>query len=917
MAFPQTPLDVRTELQIGGTWTDVSADVLLRDPITISRGRADEASRPDQCKAVITFNNRLGKYSPRNAMSPLYGLVGRNTPVRVSLPAASRYLRLPGGAAARASTPDAAALDVVGDIDIRVDATLTNWDTGFDFVDLVGKWQADGNYSWRLSLDTLGRPYLVWTPDGTAAASLAQFPDNLLPVPSSGRISLRVTLDVNNGAGGNTVEFFYSLTPGTAGPWTSFGSFPAPGTTSIFNSTAPLDVGDITGTVSGIAPVGKIHAVEIRNGIGGSIVASPVFSTPAAGASSFTDSAGRTWTMSGGAEISDRDYRVHAEVSNWPPKWDVSGQDRYVPVEAAGQLRRYGAGINPLQSTLRRRIPSDPTILAYIPMEDGTTATRAASGLPGGAAATVTGVSWAADDTLPGSSALPTLGSSAALSVTVPPPTGTPTGWHVECVYRVDTGPASASQVLNIQLSGGRFREVQISLTGAIFTITLVYADGSPPDTSTLAAPNSIGTWNRLVLYSRQTGATMSFHFGVITIGGTAYGVDSASVTGTIGRVTRLYGTYGATAEGMRLGHIGVFATQETTIYNSADTGFDGEQAHARIDRLCKELGMPVVFPAGTGPTAAMGPQRPAPILDLLNEAADADMGVLYEARDVGRLAYRRRRSFTNQAVRLALDYAVDGHVAPPLEPVDDDQAARNDITVSRVNGSSAHLVQATGPLSIQLPPNGIGPVQGGGTFNVQTDDQLPDMAGWLRHLGAWDDARYPSVHVDLAAGPSLIEAAKAVDVGDRVTIAHPPPECGGTGDTLDLLVQGYTETIGVYDWDITYNCSPGAPWTVAVLNDPVRARLQSGTSTLNAGVNTIAATLQLKTTGRRWITSAEFPTMFPFSIRVAGEVMTVTAITGTTSPQTATVVRSVNGVSKTQAAGAAVRLATPMILTL
>jgi hypothetical protein len=541
--------------------------------------------------------------------------------------------------------------------------------------------------------------------------------------------------------GGNTCQFFYSLTPGTAGPWTLFGSFPIPGTTSIFNSTAGLDVGDITGTVSGIPPVGKVHAIQVRNGISGAVVASPVFSTPAAGAASFTDSASRTWSMSGGAEISDRDYRVHAEISNWPPKWDVSGQDRYVPVEAAGQLRRYGTGTNPLQSTLRRRVPTDPTVLAYWSFEDGTTATRAASGLSGGSPATFTGVTWASDDTLPGSSPLPVTSSAAAFNASVPAPAGSPPGWHFECVYRLDTGPASAATLMNIRLTGGLFSEVQISLLGSTFTVTLRYADDVTPDnTSTLPAPNSIGTWNRLIFYTRQTATnTMSLHFGVITIGGTVYGVDSASLTGKIGRVTSVYASYGAPMEGLRIGHLGVFATQETTIYNGADYGFDGEMAHARIERLCKELGMPVTFPAGTGPTMAMGPQRPAPLLDLLGECADADMGILHESRDVGSLSYRRRTTFYNQPARLALDYATEGHVAPPLEPVDDDQAGRNDITVTRTNGSSVHLVQDTGPLSILIPPDGIGPVPGGGTYNVHSRRPAAGhrrLAASPRHVG-------------------------------------------------------------------------------------------------------------------------------------------------------------------------------------
>ena len=915
MAFPDDPLDVRTELQIGGAWQDVSADVLLRDPITISRGRPDEATRPDHCKATITFNNRNGRYSPRNGMSDLYGLIGRNTPVRVSVPASARYLRLPGDAGARASTPDASALDIVGDLDVRVDATLLNWDTGNDYVDLVGKWAGEGAFSWRVSLDPLGRPYLVWSPDGTFDNALTNWPDDLLPVPSSGRISFRVTLDVNNGSGQNVASFYYSLTPGTAGPWTAFGSFSISGTTSIYSSTAPLDVGDVRGTSAGLAPLGRVHAVEVRNGIDGPIVASPDFSVPAAGTGPYTDAAGRTWTTSGGAEFSDREYRLHAEVSNWPPRWDVSGNDRYVPVEAAGPLRRYGAGTNPLQSTLRRRIPSEPTVVAYIPFEDGTTATQAASGLPGGNPATLTGVTWASDDTLPGSAALPTTGPAAALAVPVPPPPVAGDGWHCEMVFRIDSAPASISQLLNVQLAGGTYREVQIAVTGSVIGCLLIKPDGTTVDGGAFSAPNMVGSWNRMAVYARQNGTSVNIHYSVITIGGVSYSTDVDPFTGTTGTVTRLYANYGSTVEGLRLGHLGVFTTTGTTIYNAADIAFAGEQAHARVERLCREQAMPVAFPAGTGATALMGPQRPAPLLDLLNECADADMGVLHEAREVGCLVYRRRTSMLNQPVRLELDYVQDGHIAPPLEPVDDDQAARNDITVSRVNGSSSRVTQKDGPLSVQLPPDGIGPVQGGGTYNVASDDQLPDMAGWQLHLGTQDGSRYPSVHIDLSAAPGLIEAATAVDVGDRITIAHPPPECGGTGDTLDLLAEGYTETLGLYDWDLVFNCAPGTPWQIGVLDD---GRADTDGSELAADVAADDTTLSVAVTaGPLWVTTALLPDELPLDVRVGGEVMTVTAVTGTAIPQSFTVVRGVNGISRGWRAGTDVRLANPMILNL
>jgi len=55
----------------------------------------------------------------------------------------------------------------------------------------------------------------------------------------------------------------------------------------------------------------------------------------------------------------------------------------------------------------------------------------------------------------------------------------------------------------------------------------------------------------------------------------------------------------------------------------------------------------------------------------------------------------------------------------------------------------------------------------------------------------------------------------------------------------------------------------------------------------------------------------------FPFDVRIGGEQMTVTTITGSSSPQTFTVARGINGVVPAQAAGADVRLNQPTILSL
>ena len=80
MVFPV----VTIELDLDG-WTDVTSDVLERDGITITRGRKDEGSHVETSRCSLTFRNNSGDYSPRNPSGAHYGILGRNTPIRISV----------------------------------------------------------------------------------------------------------------------------------------------------------------------------------------------------------------------------------------------------------------------------------------------------------------------------------------------------------------------------------------------------------------------------------------------------------------------------------------------------------------------------------------------------------------------------------------------------------------------------------------------------------------------------------------------------------------------------------------------------------------------------------------------------------------------------------------------------------------
>ncbi|MEU1908102.1 hypothetical protein [Streptomyces hygroscopicus] len=810
MAFPHPFY----ELQIGGTWVDVTADVRLSAPTAIRRGRAEGGARVDPSSCSLTLNNRHGKYSPRNPLSPYYGLIGRNTPLRVSVRAGSTYLDIPATAGGRATTPDAAALDITGDIDIRVDLQLDNW--ADPLVELAAKQDAASNQrSWRFMRLADGTIELTWTTAGTSASGISVNSTTVPELPRSGRLALRVTLDVDNGQGGYTVAFYTA--PTIAGPWTQLGDqrVTTSGTTSIFNSNAPLEVGDIAG-IGLTPPVGRYYALQVRNGIDGPAAADTDFTAQTAGATSFTDSAGRVWSIISPAEVTNRRTRFVGEVSSWPPRWDTSGADAWVPIQAAGILRRLGQGAKPLQSTLRRRIPSFGP-LAYWPMEEQDTATRAYSPIPGVPPMTASGLDWAQANTLPSSEPLPVLtsttgGPNPQINGRIPAPVGSINGWMLQWVYRLDTANTTHRTFLRAT-STGTVAEwyIQTSLTS-----TRVIGRN---DDGTAIVDELIGTgadlygqWVRVEFSLTQTGSTVFWLIVWIDVGGDA-GAFSGTYTGSTGRPTAVTSPpdgFSSDLSGMAIGHISAWGADSTTAYNGAIDAWAGETAGQRMLRLSDEEGVPLTIYGTPADQEPVGPQRPAVLLDLLGEAADADGGILYEPREAAELTYRDRASMYDQTPALSLDYTARGITG--LEPVDDDADLRNDITVTREGGSSARAVAEEGPLSVQAPPDGVGVYDEQVTLNLFRDEQVPDQAGWRLHLGTWDEARYPSVTLNLTAARDLADQAAAVDIGDRITVANLPAFLPPGG--ADLLVDGYAETITATGWQITYTCSPAGPWS-------------------------------------------------------------------------------------------------------
>lgn len=179
--------------------------------------------------------------------------------------ARAEYLDITLGAVFTTSTPDRASLDIVGDIDIQMNVAMDDWTPAAEQT-LVSKYGAAGQRSWLLNVTTGGLLKLINSADGTATITRSS-------TVAVGGVDLaakwvRATLDVDNGATGNTATFYTSTDGAT---WSALGApVTTAATTSIFASTALLRVGPNENAAQWFG--GNVYRVRLYNGIAGTLV---------------------------------------------------------------------------------------------------------------------------------------------------------------------------------------------------------------------------------------------------------------------------------------------------------------------------------------------------------------------------------------------------------------------------------------------------------------------------------------------------------------------------------------------------------------------------------------------------------------------------------------------------------------------
>ncbi len=928
------------EMLIDGTWTDVSARVRNAQRVQIDRGRSNEQSRISAQRASFTVENTDAYFSTRTPSSVNYRKIGKNTQVRIRAGNGDNHLVVPyndTGNLTGAQTADKASLDIAGDIDIRVDMWPHSWRSTRGMT-LMAKWTTIGNQrSYALRINQTGQLILNWSPDGTNGNAFG-VTSTPVPVPTGGRLAVRATLDVDNGGGGRTVTFYTA--PTIAGPWTTLGSPSVAGVTSIYSSTADLAIGRGTTLAAPFqtsgAFGGKLYRLQVYSGIAGTLVADFNPSARNVGDTSWSDglAAPNTWTVSGtGSRVTSDRVRFWGEIASLPKEWDSTSRDSIVPVKAAGMFQRLSQGVKPIESAMMRNFRGLNDTFGWWPLEDESTATAAANLAPGTAPLAtiypgkVTDVAFGNTDSPPGATRSMAFRSSASrfsgrmnLREMVAPAT-----YSFTFYIRVDSLPAASRTFCSIDMFG-QLARVDIALSGSGWDIIFFNILGQQiaSNSTAIGLINPANGWIGYNLILSDAGPDVVYEQKWDTIGTFGGGTGPDIISGySLNPPTQIRFTAAADAifNNARFSHI--FVTQDESFdlsnnrYRDASNAYRGETAAARLVRLSAEEGVPMEIIGSLEASEPMGYQTIKSYPDLISECWDVDGGIGGEARDALTLQYRVRADMESRQDLLVTHSTND--LSEPPRPVDDDQGFTNDVTVVRNGGSAWRAVVTEGYTSISDPPAGVGRYNSEVTLNIATDDRLPAVAGWLALTGSWDQDRYPLIAMALhrarvLADDALFAGTVALRLGDTVTLAGLPSWM--PPDQVAQTVQGYTEQLSRFLWEIGYNCSPAGPYQAVpqLGHDGFVPRLDATTHTHSNSLTTTGTSLTLVTPpGRaRWADSATFAADFPMDIVVNGEVMRLTAVTGTTSPQTGTVVRSINGVVKSHTAGSLVRIANP-----
>lgn len=879
-----TTFDYTVELFANNIWNDITDDVYGHDRadvhISMSRSSESGAWQPSWC--TMQLNNRLGKYSPRNAAGPYSGSLGVNTQLRIyrdliwsgfgtavssswsptdtgetwstisvgGTISATDY-NVTGGKgthsvpAANASRTTYMPGALFGDCDMQADLTL-------DRTDITGAGVSWGFVFWGRATNNYFRVSFEVQTDESIRIFL--FDDGGTDLTGGGHLVPGITHSVSQVLRARVnidrecvrAKLWVPATQGEPYGWefdTQLEAF----------DTSPGFIG-----LQSFVNTGNTNTKPI------------VFSYD-------------NWYV--------RSDRFFGEVSDWPNAWDTTGRDVYVNLTASSLMRRAGVANAPIKSPVRQAIElnqnllegaygsTNQVLITYVPIEEGPQAVNAAPQV-GPYQVVLTGnvralsQHWGKGDLngwlYPGVALYGDGQLACAINQTIFIPAD---GWRVDWVIK-----NSASVNWTIHVQTGTFTwDMLMNPTTKQVTVT------RPGGSTVLDIPQFFDSAPHSVrLDAHQSGADIIWGFSID-------GIDLV-LTIITGQTLQGLSHWRIDSSALHDGPIAVahaaawgLAFGGSTDVETGVAGFNEERSIYRMQRLGGDAGINLIATGSRVLTAQVGPQSLAPAGQQIDEAEKVDMGLLRDLRSVIGMGYRPLNTLINQAARVTLDYAAKQLVLP-LSIVDDDQYIKNDVTASNANGGRYRFSVEEGPMSAKSPADGgVQRYTDQQTYNVAFDAQLQDIAGWQASLGTVDEPRLSEICVNISRsqiGRQLLFDIMQSDVGDVVQINNIPYNKGFGATTARELIIGYEEIVNHFVQEIRYVPKPEAPYQVIRWDDSDVSRMQAGSSFLYSSITNSATTLIAQSLDNtRWTNKAA---SLPIPIRIGGEDMSVTAVTNT-----------------------------------
>lgn len=816
MAFPDDTLPLIVEAVFDGVTVDLS-DRLMSETVTITRGKAAGAKQVSTGSCKLVLDDSDGALTPLNPSSTYYPHVRRGVEMRVRLPEAPGEGAF-GGASASNVAPSLDVVDgpaLLACMWLATDGSTTNFDFTVPGSMVEGPEADDGNFS----SSTTATETVAAGATGTRTATSSPTPDNWMAVSvavpgdvvvqerlADAALSLEVTLTT---AADTRAGWWLLAIQG----WDLTGVQPPPPSG---DGWMLLGEADGAGWIRAwLKPLyeGGAQSVTYET-IGG------------------VDNHAHLLVLSGVRAMvlpTDAARRFTGAASAYRPRLvpTTDGMLAAQQIDLAGPLRRLEKGDPPLASPIRRQSLSAENVAAltaYWPCEDGSDSTQVAAGIPGVQPMRIQGDrNFAADSTsFTGSAPLLRLATNTSLAASIPPHAGTGTIAYRGLFAFPAGGLADGTVILDLWQAVTAVRRWRITYhTGGLLQVWAIGSGGATIDSSGTIGFAVNGTAAMVGLAIVQDGSDAHWHIFTRHIADGAVvegGLDDVFPGLTVDRGAEIYiNPFGGLAD-VTTGHhlVGTDIDLASDITNAL-TGFAGEQAVYRFLRLATtENDVPADYVGASAlESAYLGPQRVDTLPNLLHETVFADGGVLGESRSANELTIRDRYDMYNQAAAVVIDLATyrttAGTSGAVLTPVYDVTGLVNRFKAERSSGSSVVAEDAA-----SIAADGL--FDDSDEFNVQTDEQLADVASWEVRRGTVDEYRDPSLAIDLTANPELIPQWARADLGDRIQRLNPPaPHPPGS---VDRLLDGYTETLGPTKWEVSANTQPGGPWAVAEVFD-------------------------------------------------------------------------------------------------